>query len=98
MSDEEYGMICDVTLELGFRNVSELARAAMRTLVTSSAGARATTPDVGLACRIDEHDVLLRGLLLEIKRLKQTAGEKVRALKSRDSGGGTENAQVGNEF
>jgi Arc/MetJ-type ribon-helix-helix transcriptional regulator len=78
ISNEEYEAICEVTIDLGFRNVSELARAALRALVGSSHHPTSAPVELKLADRIEEHDMLLRSLLHEMRRLKRVTGERGR--------------------
>ena len=78
ISNEEYEAVCEVTVDLGFRNVSELARAALRALVGSSHRPASAPVELKLADRIEEHDMLLRSLLQEIRSLKRVTGERVR--------------------
>jgi riboflavin synthase len=79
MSNEEYDAICAVTMDLGLRNVSELARTAMRALVRTSHHLAEKPAELKLADRIEEHDMLLQSLVQEIRRLKRVAGEHARA-------------------
>lgn len=67
LTDEEYEKLLEVISSRGYRNVSELARAGMHSLV----GGEQFAPDQVLASRVDEHSARLAAISRELERYRR---------------------------
>lgn len=71
VSDEEYETLRAATQSRGYRNVSELARAAMQTITGEQ-----LAPHQALARRVDDHSARIAALTHDLHRLLATVMEK----------------------